>query len=126
KKRHERAERLERRGLRPFFRCVSHRSSVARKAEDRLGRGNLRAHLVSCTPFERRVDAKFPTTLRQPLPHLRRTLRPILGTTARHVAHSEHFIAFAHPGNESLRVPWIEPRGELFFHRSDREGLRKL
>jgi hypothetical protein len=73
----------------------------------------LRAHLVSCTPFERRVDAKFPTTLRQPLPY-QKNPPTILGTTARHVAHSEHFIAFAHPGNESLRGPWIEPRGELF------------
>jgi len=73
----------------------------------------LRSHLVSCAPFERRVDAKFPTTLRQPLPH-QTNLRPISGTTARHVAHFEHCILFALPGNESLRGPWIESRGELF------------
>jgi hypothetical protein len=73
----------------------------------------LRPHLVSCAPFERRVDAKVPTTLRQPLPH-ETNLRPIPGTTARHVAHPEHFTVFAHPGNESLRGPWIESRGELF------------
>jgi len=38
----------------------------------------------------------------------------LFGTTARHVSHPEEFIAFARPGNESSRDPWIEPRGERF------------
>jgi len=61
---------------------------------------------VATTPNSRQHSANSSGT--------RRTLRPIPGTTARHVAHSEHFIAFAHPGNESLRGQWIESRGELF------------
>jgi hypothetical protein len=112
--RRERAQRLERRAFRPFFGCVSHVSSVARNVEDRLGRGNLRDHLVSCASFERRHDAKFATTPRRTAPASDQPSDPISGRP-RGMSHTlSHSSAFAHPGNKSLRGPWIESRGEFF------------
>jgi hypothetical protein len=57
---------------------------------------------------------QIPDSIPPIAPRIRTNPPTDLGTTARHVSHSEHFIAFARPGNESPCDPWIEPRDEHF------------
>jgi len=64
-------------------------------------------------PLRASLDATFPTTLRQPVPH--QINPPTFSERPRGMFHTlKNFIAFARPGNESSRDPWIEPRGERF------------